>query len=231
MSRTILEMVQSVAPRIGIESPSVLFTSTDRTDVELREVAMEVSDRIRDMHDWQALYVLDTDAGDGTTTDFDLPSDFLRMPKEAQIWSTRWERPLLHISAEDYLELDIREYDLITGTWTKLGDQIRYRPALASGEDAKYWYVSDKVVKDTGGTAKARFTADTDTFRLDDRMFELTLIWHWRESKGLDYAEDMVSAETAISQQISRDKGARIMTQTSRRNVRAQIAYPWQITP
>ena len=102
---------------------------------------------------------------------------------------------------------------------------------MATGEDAKYWYVSNKVVKDTGGTTKARFTADTDTFRLDDRMFELTLIWHWRESKGLDYAEDMVNAETAISQQISRDKGARIMTQTSRRNVRAQIAYPWQITP
>lgn len=231
MSRTILEMVQSAAPRIGLDAPTALFSSTERTDIELREVAMEVSDRIVRMHDWSLLYVLNTDEGDGTTTDFDLPSDFLRMPKEAQIWSTRWERPLLHVSAEDYLQLDIREYDLITGTWTKLGDQIRYRPALASDEDTKYWYVSDKVVKDSGGTAKARFTADDDTFRLDDRMFELTLIWEWRQRKGLDYAEDMVTAENCIAQEISRDKGARIMTQASRRNVRAQVAYPWQITP
>jgi len=231
MSRTILEIVQSIAPRIGLDAPSALFSSTDRTEIELREVAMELSDRIVRLHDWSLLYTQETHTGDGTTTDFDLPTDFLRMPKEGQIWSTRWERPLLHISAEDYLQLDVREYDLITGTWTKIGGDIKYRPALASGEDAKFWYISNKVIQDTGGTNKARFTDDTDTFRLDDRMLELALIWEWRQRKGLDYSEDMITAEQAIAQEISRDKGARIITQNTRRNVRAQVAYPWQITP
>jgi len=61
-------------------------------------------------------------------------------------------------------------------------------------------------------------------------MLELCLIWTWREQKGLDYAEDMATAEVAMAREIEADKGARVITQHSRRNVRAKIAYPWSIT-
>jgi hypothetical protein len=143
------------------------------------------------------------------------------------VWSTRWQRPLLHISPEDALRLEIRNYDLVTGTWTILGGDVQYAPALANGENATFYYITDQVV--SGG--KARFTTDADTFRLGDRLMELHLIWEWRSRKGLDYAEDMMTAETALAQAISDDRGARIITQTSRRNVRTSIAYPWEITP
>lgn len=231
MTRTALEICQDAAAKLGLVAPTLLFGSTDRTAVELRRALIEASDKIVRAHDWELLKTLETHTGDGTTTEYALPTDYLRMPKESQIWSTRWEHPLLHISPEDWLHLEIREYDTIMGSWTLYGGNIVYRPALASDENTKWFYQSENCVASTGGTPKAKFTADDDTFRLDDRLIELMLLWVWREQKGLDYSEDMATAEVALAREIESDKGARLITQQSRRNVRAKIAYPWKITP
>ncbi|MEM6833289.1 MAG: hypothetical protein AAF562_06660 [Pseudomonadota bacterium] len=231
MARTILQIAQDAAPRLGLASPDALFGSTDRTSIELRAVVNEVAERIADAHDWEVLTEEETNTGDGTTEGFDLPSNYVRMPKDAQVWSTRWQRPMLQISSDDWLRLDIRQYDLVIGTYIIRGGQIRFRPVLASGELAKWNYVSNLQVSPSTGNNKERFTDDTDTFRLDDRVLETTLIWEWRHRKGLPYAEDMKTAEIALARAISDDKGARIVTQSSRRNVRAKIAYPWQIQP
>jgi len=231
MTRTILEIVQDVAPRLGLDQPSVLFSSTDRTNIELRAVVKELAERIVRLHDWSLLKTQATHDGDGTTEAFALPSDYLRMTKEGQIWSTRWERPLMHVTPEDFLHLEIRDYDLVVGVWTIFNGQFQYRPALAADEDAKFYYMSNLVVAPASGSNKARFTLDTDTFRLNDRMLELALIWEWRQRKGLDYAEDMATAEQAIAQEISWDKGARIITQDSRHKVHSKVAYPWKIVP
>lgn len=231
MPRTALEIVQSAAPRIGIDEPSVLFSSTDRRDIEMRAVLNECAVRIGRAHDWEVLKTLETHAGDGSTAAYNLPSDYWRMPKDSQIWSTRWQRPMVHISNEDWLRLDIRDYDLVVGNWTLFGGQIQYRPALAADENTQWFYVSENVVSPETGANKARFTADDDTFRLDDRVLELELIWQWREQKGMEYAEDMKTASDALGQAIDKDKGSRVITQSSRRNVRAEVAYPWSIEP
>lgn len=231
MPRTILEIVQNAAPRLGLAVPDVLFGSTDRTLVELRAALSEVSDRLAEQHDWTVLTYEETNTGDGSTEGFDLPTDYKRMPKDAQVWSTRWQRPLLPISGDDWLRLDIRQYDLITGTWIIRQGQMKFRPVLATGELAKWNYVSTNVVKPATGSNKPRFTADDDTFLLGDRLLELHLIWEWRHRKGLPYGEDMQTAELALAKAISDDRGARFVTQSSRRNVRAKIAYPWSIEP
>jgi hypothetical protein len=231
MSRTALQIAQDAAVKLGLTPPSVLFSSTDRTDIELRRCLIEAADKIVRAHDWELLKRLEAHDGDGTTTEYAKPSDYLRMPKEAQVWSTRWERPLLQISPQDWLHLDIREYDTNVGTWTFFGGNFVYRPALAADEDAKFFYVSNAVIAPQSGDNKATFTADDDSFRLDDRVLELVLIWVWRAQKSLDYAEEQATAEMALARAIADDKGARIIIQQSRRNMRAKIAYPWSIAP
>lgn len=231
MTRSVLQVVQSAAPKLGISVPAALFAVSDRTEVELASVLNEVATRILKSHDWSALKVKASNAGDGSTEEYSLPDDYQRMPKDGQVWSSRWQRPLLPISVEDDLRLEVREYDQIVGTWLMIGGKIKFRPALASDETANWYYVSSHYANsEAGGTAGA-FINDFDTFRLDDHTLELQLISEWRYRKGLDYAEDMRSAELALAQAISDDKGARIITQSSRRNVRATPAYPWQITP
>ncbi len=230
MARTVLQIIQDATPRLGISSPSAVFSATTQTELELQRVIKDAADTILRKHDWSVLKVLQTHVGDGTTTSFALPSDYLRMPKDGKIWSTRWQHPLWHITTEDYLNLDVRDYDIVTGAWTLLGGNVVYRPALTTGESAKFYYVSHNVAADSGGTAKERFTADTDTFRLDDRVLELMFIWQWRHKKGFDTPDDLDQANTALGQAITRDKGARVITQRSRSNSRTNVAYPREVT-
>lgn len=229
MARTVLEVVQAAAPKLGIAVPDNLFAATDRTEVELRSVLNEAAARIVRAHDWNALKTLETNTGDGVTEGFDLPIDYIRMPKDGQIWSSRWQRPLTLVSSDDWLRLEIREYDMIVGTYLLLGGQIKFKPVLASDETAKWYYVSGNYATAAGGSNKSAFSADDDTFRLDDRLLELMLIFEYRNRKGLDYAEDMAAAEIALSQLISEDRGARIVTQSSRANVRGKVSYPWNV--
>ncbi|WP_299830669.1 hypothetical protein [uncultured Roseobacter sp.] len=224
--RTALEIVRNAAPRMGIDQPEVLFTSTDRQEIEVRGILQDAAEYILQQNDWSLLRTVNTDTGDGTTTAFALPSDYHRMTKDARVWSSRWQRPLIAITPEDDLRLEVRDYDIVTGTWMIQGGNINYRPALTATETAKWYYVSNAIIAPSSGASKARFTADSDVFRLGDRLIELHLIWMWRAHKKLDYGEEMQSAEIALADAIGRDGGARILTQASRQNFRADTAYP-----
>lgn len=231
MARTALSIVQDAALKLGVKQPTALFGVTGRTETELREALIEAADKIVFAHDWAKLKTIATHTGDGTTTAFAEPTGYLRMPKDAQVWSTKWQEPLTKIEPERWLSLDVRAFDVVTGTWSLFGGNFNYKPALSSDETARFWYVSNTAVAPASGANKAQFTADDDTFRLDDRVLELTLVWLFRTQKGMDYAEDMQAAEMALSRAIERDKGARILAQPSRQSYDAKIAYPQAITP
>lgn len=231
MARSVLQIIQDFALKVGLESPGLVFGGTDREALELGSFANEVAEQVAEAHAWQALTKETTNIGDGVTEGFDLPPDYLRMPKDAKIWSTRWQRPLLGITDDDWLRLSVREYDLITGTWIIRGGQILFRPVLAVGETARWTYISNYVVKTDAGSFESRFMQDTDTFVLDDRLLELHMTWRWKQSEGLAYAEDMETAEIATGKAIARDGGAKIITQSPRNNAMAKVAYPWSIVP
>lgn len=232
MSRTILAIIQSAAPKIGISVPTAVMAATGATERELASLANEIAKRFVRHHDWSLLKTESTYTGDGATTGFALPTDYQRMPKDGKIWSSRIQGPLLHITShDDWLGLDVRNYGAVTGAWTIIGGYVQFNPTLTTGETARYYYISNKVCADSGGTAQATFVADEDTFRLDDLAFELWLIWEWRKRKGLPYAEDMATAEIALAQAVSEDKGARIITQSTRRRFQGEVAYNGIITP
>lgn len=231
MSRTALQIVKDAAAKLGLEQPTALFSSTDRTELELRRALIEAADRIAHAHDWTRLLTIETHAGDGSTTEYALPSDWLRMPKDAQVWSTKWESQLPAITPEEWLNLDVRNYNVVHGVWTIYGGNFVYKPALDSDESAKFWYVSENVVAPASGANKAEFTADDDTFLLDDRVLELMLVAQWRRQKSLDYSEEMADAELALARAIDRDKGARILTQKRVSTHDGALAYPRAVTP
>lgn len=230
MARTALQIAADAATKLSLDQPTVLFSAMDRTAVELRQALIEASDKIVRAHDWQTLLRIQTHTGDGSTTEFALPSDYLRMPKDAKVWSTKWEDPLPTITPEEWLNLDVRSYEVTHGLWTIYGGNFVYKPALDSDETTRWFYVSRNCVANSGGTAKDTFSADTDTFRLDDRVLELALVWTWRMQKGLDYAEDMETAMQALSRSIADDRGARIISQRSRHMERIPMAYPRSVS-
>jgi len=230
---TILTAIQNACAIIPLNRPDAIFASQEREHFELQVLANMAADHIAKDYEWQKLKSVATINGDGTTEDFSFPADYDRMLKKAELRTSRHIAALTHITSSDrWLDMTIRQFNLVAGAWTIHGDQIHIKPAPANGEEVKYFYMSSKWALDNNGSAKAAFTADNDTFRLSEKLLELCVIWKWRANKGLAYAEDLGNYEDAKEKLITADKGSRILTiGRGRLPSDAQIAYPEAIVP
>ena len=56
-----------------------------------------------------------------------------------------------------------------------------------------------------GVTVKTQFSADTDTYQIDDDLLILGLIWRYRRAKGLDYSEEKRTYDDALARKLARD--------------------------
>lgn len=233
---TVLSAVQSAAPWIGITVPDVLFTGTDRTAVELQAMVNESAQAICEDFDWQRLKVLSTITGDGSDTDFDLPSDYARMPKDAKLWpSDEPNSPLVHILSDDkWLEYEVQDFDSVTNRWIIYGGQLHIKPAVVTATTVKHFYISNLIVSATGGSTltKTEFTVDTDSFFLGDRLLKLALIWRWKAAKGRPYAQDEDNYNKLRDELAGGDRGAKILHIGQQRFPSdVSIAYPQAIVP
>jgi len=209
---TILSVCQGVAKVIGIDVPDAVTSSTDREYVELLAVAHTMADRIAKGHEWQMFSTIHTLTGDGSTEDFDLPSDYDRMLVKAQVWSSSLESPLSPVVELDkWLELDVQSFDFVINAWTIYGGQMHIKPALASAVTAKFFYQSNLIITPASGSNKTEFNDDDDTFRLSEELLKLGMIWQWRANKGLPYTEDFMNYEQLLSRLVARDKGSRML--------------------
>lgn len=225
---TLLSVCQGFALKVGVSRPSVVATSTEREHQEMLELANDVAEEIAQAHEWTMLDETKTLAGDGSTVEFALPDDYDRMPVKGRLWSSAYETPLTHISDPDkWLELEVKDFDYIVGAWTIAGGNVEVKPAMATGVTAKFKYVSNLIVSPNSGANKSAFDADNDSFRLDERLLKLGMIWQWKADKGLSYAQDMDDFETLKARLISKDRGARVVHMGHGRHIRsAREAYP-----
>jgi hypothetical protein len=230
---TVLSVAKEVSKVIGLTQPDVLTSSTDRQYVELLSIIQEMATRIARGYEWQKLSRIHTLTGDGTTEDWDLPSDYDRMLVKSQIWSSSLETPLSPISSLDkWLGMDVQSFDFVVNAWIIYGGQMHIKPALASAVTAKFFYQSNLIVAPNAGSNKAVFDADTDTFRLDEQMLKLGSIWRWKEQKGQAYAEWMEDYEELKERLIVRDKGSRLLRVGGvRMPADVTMAYPQAIEP
>jgi hypothetical protein len=229
---SILGIIQQVAKRpLGIEPPDALYASTDRTAQELAEVANAAADMITRAHRWRKLVQRATYTGDGSTVDYDLPDDYGFMPDDQQVWSSTAQIPLIPMhSLDDWLAMDVRNFNPGTNAWIMYGQQIHFVPALDSGEVAQHFYQSTASVQPASGTAKSTFTLDTDTFRIDDELLRKAIIYLWKQDKGLPYAEFQNDYEILKEKLIARDRGATILRQGGARMPRGvNQAYPLSV--
>lgn len=205
---TVLEVVQNVAPQIGIDVPDQVFSApnSDRTMVEMRVAVNKAASQIAKDYDWSALRAIHTTAGGGT--DFPLPADYDRMTRDADLFGNDWRNaPLTRInSMNEWLAIqqDVT-WHVNDGYWTVFGKRIHVLPG-ATGPFS-FPYITANKVTDAGGNGKPSFTADTDTFVLSEQLLELALIWNWRSGHGDDYAEDMANYQTLLAQEIAADRG------------------------
>lgn len=231
---SLLSAVQSAAIRLIGKKPTTVFSSNDTFSLEMQDLANEVAKDIAKSHDWQALVKTHLITGNGTDTEFPLPSDYDRMLIDSNLYDNKnWAWGYIRIvNPSDWLQWKIYNWQLVVpGAWTILGNQFEFVPAPYSGAEASFVYISENRVLAADGTPKATFTKDDDTFTIDERLLTLGLIWKWREMKQLESATAQANFEKAFNESSSRDKGARIIAVgnnwASRFDVRT--AYPWPL--
>lgn len=237
-----LSIVQDASLRIGVAYPDELFAGTSRVLRQLRSVLNDAARMIAfdAGHDWTALKTVATLTGNGTDLAFNLPADYRRMLKKATVWpSDNPYAPMVHYTdTDEWLGMLSQAFPPLSGGWTLIGDQMHIRQGgstspLASGVTASFYYLSSYFARSDVGTAQAAFSADDDTFRLDERLLMLALIYRWKQVQGQDYAEEMADYQTALAERIGADKGSNIFSVGGKTATALDLgwAYPGVLGP
>lgn len=204
----ILQIVQSASLSIDVERPSALYANTDRTSLELTDTVNTAMLQILDDYDWSKLIRTATITGDGVAAAFPLPSDYSRMVKDASLIGPGWLFYPTQQVQDFNLWLEMLQYPIATWQqqWMAFGGNLNVMPILPAGTPLSYGYISQNVVN---GADPTTFTADTDTFVLDDEMLRLCIIWNWKEAKGFDFSADLAKYQQRLEMQRFRDVGSR----------------------
>lgn len=211
---TVLAAAQLAGIALLGRKPGSLF-STDQFGLELGQLATEAASAIAQYYDWQKLKKLKTYSGDGSTIAFDLPPDYDRMLKKGYIHSQMWRTRNFRKAVDEDEWLLLQDINLAgtPGVWIILGGQMQFFPALPATETARHYYISNLIVGTGDGQpgTKAAFTADGDNFVLSERLLKLALIWRWRAQKRLEYSEDMTNYEIALAEEVTKDRGSKVL--------------------
>lgn len=228
MAKTVLQIGQAVALKIGIEQPSEIFGANNREDKELFAAIEDAAIDLAQEYEWQLLRKIHTITGDGATLTHALPADFLSVLKDVQMYTSEFQTALSFVeNPDDWLRYDVQSYDFVINVWTVYQDQVHTKPALATGVTGKYWYMSGLLWLDTSDSSapNSEITADDDTFRLDDKALELGAIYKYRQNKGQPYAEEMADYEKRKAVLIGKEP-KKVYRSKPRIGRGVQLSYP-----
>jgi hypothetical protein len=240
MPLTLQGIIQEVCPVVGVVIPqSSVFANltSNRTMQEMIALANEIARRIAydSGRDWQALKKQQVYTGDGVTTAFNLPADYKRMLLTSSLWrSTSTKQPMtFYPDTDEWLARRAENAtDGAWGEWTLLGGQVLIEPVLPVGVTARFAYLDRNCIRlhGTPGANSDTFQNDDDTYRLDDRLLKLGMIWQWKAQKGSPYAEDMGTFSDALAMEMGHDQPSPIIIgRRPMSHAQVQIAYPWPV--
>ena len=204
----ILQIVQSATLSIDVDRPTALFANTDRTSLEIIDTVNTAALQILDDYDWQRLIRTATVNGDGVLTAFPLPADYSRMVKDASLIGPNWRLYPAQQMQDFNHWLELIDYPVATWEqrWMVFGGNLNIMPIMPLNTPLSYGYISTSIVV---GADPSTFTADTDTFVLDDELLRLGIIWNWKSSKGYDFSSELAQYQQRLEMQRFRDVGSR----------------------
>lgn len=177
-------------------------------------LAQEIGDELAERYFWRNLNFGGQITGDGTTTVFSVPGYFGEMSPGMEFVSSLY--PLIPLTGPITNEVLARLKALpawpLRPVWRIIGGNIEFFPAPANGEVLTFNFYSTNWVLDADGSTRTlRWTADTNTSMIDEKVMARGLVARWKEAKGLDYVEDFRRYESAIDRAVGRDGTERIV--------------------
>mgnify|MGYP007062751638 FL=1 len=217
---TLLSIVQDAALRMGLSSPTTVIDNTDETAQRIHALANQSGREIARMHQWKILtkeQTFTTTAAAVQTSA--IPTDFDRFIDETIFNRSKLRRVVGPLTAEEWQVQASLTASVVTDAFRIRGADLIMIPTPTAGETIAYEYISKYWVDDDGdGDGDAvRFLADDDTSILDEEMITSDVIWRYRRSVGLNYAEDFRTAQMTIAGRVAADGGRRTLDLGRRR--------------
>ena len=216
---TIIGGVTGAAIRCGITIPTTVIGNTDMNTQKLLAFAQDTGRELAERGDWRNLRVAATITGDGTTTLWPLPSDFMRLdPGQGSatgpfISSLRPYNPLFGpINEENLNQMKAFPASTMLPMWRLIGSNVEIWPALAAAEIVTYNYFSNAWIKPVAGANQTAWALDTDTSLIVEDTIMKGAVWRWKASQGFDYAEEMRQFELSFERNNGQEGTERIIS-------------------
>lgn len=204
---TCLTIIQDVAQRINLPSPTSAAQSSDPAIVQLVALANKEGEW-QSNKDWQVLTketsFLTTAVQLQTTLSVTAPG--LKNIVNDTIWNRDLRRPVYGpMTTQRYQQVQAAVF---AGPWNQFiiqGDQILFFPVPVAGQHCFFQYISQNWCTSSGGTGQARFVMDSDLLLLREDLFKLGVEWRWKKAKGLEYAQEFADYEDFMADALARD--------------------------
>ena len=211
MARTLLQIVQDACSDVGQPRPTIVVSSTTETPVRMLRLLNKAGIQLIKEIAWNELTTVRSFTPVAAQLQIEPPSDYSRLTPETSIWDVGMKRPCVGmLSIDNWLNLLTNTIAGADKYVTLIGGKFNIYPAPAVTDEFSYAYQSKNWVIN-GSTYKDRFSADDDTPLIDDELLTLELIWSWKSSIGLDYAEDMANASRQKEIVMAANRGPRII--------------------
>ena len=210
----LLSIVQDSCDIIGIPRPSTVAAATNTLTRQMFSMVNEIGRELTDAAPWQAL----TREKTHTTLAAELQGTIASlMPGfHHKFYDTAWNRTQIHFmgnpaSARGWQALKARSVSGPYYDWRYRQGNVYFYPTPTAGETVAWEYLTTYWCQSSGATDQSAFAADTDVGVLDERLIKLGLIWRYKASKGLPYAEDFRIYESAKDTAIANDGGMAVL--------------------
>lgn len=210
---SLLSLVRDACDIVGVPRPNSVTAAADQTARTMLTLAQREGRELARRWSWQVLRKEKTFQSVAQTVQTGaVASDFDRMLADS-FWNRDEQEPVLGPLTPGEWQAMVASVALpIEAAFQFRAGQIELYPTPTAGETYGYEYISNQWCQSTGGTGQTAWAADTDTGILDEELMTLGLVWRFKQSRGLDYAEDMRTYETQVLQAMSRDGTRRVVS-------------------
>jgi hypothetical protein len=222
---SILTIVQKASIRAGFSiTPAQAVSSANQDVQQLVAFAEDTGRELLERANWVNLDTAGTVTGDGVSTLFQLPQDWVRFspsdksPRGALVSNKYPLLPLYGpVNTEDLNLLKALPASTVRPVWRIIGGALEIWPALAAGELVTFNYYSSFWIMNGARTvSRPTWQADDDFSLINEDSVMKGTVWRWKASKGLQYAEDFRAYEMSFARNAGQQMTERVVS-TSRK--------------
>lgn len=195
MSKTLKQNLDRVMQESGFVTPDAYMSNSDQDVAQIVACAQAAAQDIAEL----ALETLRSTWELTLTTDtaYDLPSDLLGFVPGTMYQEGRWDRADMPTTETTWALLNsVISVASLPIRVRIIGDQLHILNPQAGSTLSVEYYSNAPITASGGSTYISEFANDGDTWRLDDRLFQLETKWRFKKEKGLpDWQVDLQDAK------------------------------------